>query len=74
MGATHVQFSPLQRGEEQSKHVEWVFIIGAQFSPRIQDEVIVGVAAGSMIQEEMDQQGLQVLSIYFFEDFVSPSS
>ena len=47
----------------------WAFIIAAQYSPRVQDEVIVWVAAGPMIQGEMDQQGLQVQSAETSEAF-----
>ena len=40
-----------------------------QFTPRIQDEAIVGVAAGPMIQSEMEQQGLHVQSAETSEAF-----
>ena len=38
----------------------WAFIIAAQYFPRAQDEVIVGVAAGPMVLGDMHQHGLQV--------------
>ena len=55
-----IQGSSKKAGTNQK--AEWAFVIAAQFPPRIQDEAIVGVAAGSMIQSEMEQQGLHVQS------------
>ena len=40
----------------------WAFVIAAQTTPRVEDEVIVGIAAGPLLPQEMDQHVLETQS------------
>ena len=37
----------------------WAFGVAAQTTPRVEDEVIVGIAAGPLLPEDMDHHGLE---------------
>ena len=43
------------KSPERIQKAVWAFIIAAQYSPRAQDEVIVGVVAGPMVPGDMHQ-------------------
>ena len=54
---------------ERTQKAGWAFIIAAQYSPRAQDEAIVGVAAGPMVTGDIHQHGLQAQSAETSEAF-----
>ena len=37
----------------------WTFVVVAQTTPRAEDEVIVGIAAGLLLPQDMDHYGLE---------------
>ena len=47
----------------------WAFVIAAQTTPRVEDDVIVGIAAGLLLPQEMDQHGLETQSAETAEAF-----
>ena len=55
-GSYTPQTQPSSKKAGANQKAGWAFVIAAQFTPRIQDEAIIGVAAGPMIQSEMEQQ------------------
>ena len=68
-GSYTPQTQPDSKKAGANQKVGWAFVIAAQFMPRIQEEAIIGLAAGPMIQSEMEQQGLQVQSAEASEAF-----
>ena len=46
-----------------------VFVIAAQYTPRMQDEAIVGVVAVPLVERVMHQQEHKVQSADFFKVF-----
>ena len=69
MGVLHFQPLQQQKKAQRTQKAGWAFIIAAQYSPRAQDEAIVGMAAGPLIQSDMDQHGLTVQSAETSEAF-----
>ena len=44
------------------KKAGWAFVVAAQTTPRAEDEVIVGIAAGPLLPQDMDYYGLETQS------------
>ena len=47
----------------------WAFVVAAQTTPRPEDEVIVGIAAGPLLPQDMDHHGLETQSAETAEAF-----
>ena len=47
----------------------WAFVVAAQTTPRAEDEVIVGIAAGPLLPQDMDHHGLERQSAETAEAF-----